>query len=134
MNKTILLIDDDEDELEIFQGALKQVPFPIECTQALSAEDGIKILENFKPDYIFVDYNMPRQNGLVCLEELKKNDGISNVPIIIYSNYIDPEMEKKAMKLGATLCMKKPFMTGILARKLKEIFTGELNPKGKRPS
>jgi PleD family two-component response regulator len=129
MTKTILLIDDDEDELEIFNGALTQVPFPIECTQATSTEEGLKMLKTFKPDYIFVDYNMPRQNGLVCLEEIKKIHELENIPVILYSNYIDSEMEKKAMKLGATLCMKKPFMTGILARKLKEIFTGELNPK-----
>lgn len=129
MNKTILLIDDDEDELEIFQGALKQVPFPIECVQSLSSEEGIEKLKTFRPDYIFVDYNMPRQNGLFCLEEIKKIDDLKNTPIILYSNYIDPEMEKKAIILGATLCMKKPFMTGILARKLKELFTGELSPK-----
>ena len=129
MNKTILLIDDDEDELEIFTGALTQVPFPIECKQATSAEDGLNMLKTFRPDYIFVDYNMPKQNGLACLEEIKKLSELKAIPVILYSNYIDPEMEKKAMALGATLCMKKPFMTGILARKLKELFTGELSPK-----
>jgi PleD family two-component response regulator len=129
MKKTILLIDDDEDELEIFNGALKQVPFTIECSQALSTEEGIKLLKTFKPDYIFVDYNMPKQNGLICLEGIKKMDDLKTTPVILYSNYIDGEMEKKAMTLGATLCMKKPFMTGILARKLKELFTGELSPK-----
>ncbi|HYC38908.1 MAG TPA: response regulator [Chitinophagaceae bacterium] len=128
MNKTILLIDDDEDELEIFQGALKQVPFPMQCVQALGAEEGLKMLDTVQPDYIFVDYNMPRENGLACLQALRQRDGLENIPIVLYSNYIDAEMEKKALKLGATLCMKKPFMTGILARKLKELFNGELSP------
>lgn len=121
MKKHILLIDNDEDELEIFTAALNEVPVPCDCMWVQSAEHAIKLLHNFSPDYIFIDYNMPKIDGLQCLESIKKIDTIKNVPVILYSNYINDENNQKAISLGAYACLKKPGLIRTLVRKLKEI-------------
>jgi CheY-like chemotaxis protein len=121
MQKNILLIDDDEDELEIFTEALNKLPHSFNCSQAKSTEQAIELLPQFFPRYIFIDFNMPKKNGLECLQELRQLKELDKVQFIIYSNYIDEQTNKQAISLGATACMKKPYMTSVLAQRLKEI-------------
>lgn len=121
MKKHILLIDNDEDEIEIFTAALDQIPLSYDCMWVQSAEHAIKLLSNFSPDYIFIDYNMPKINGLECLETIKKIDSVKNIPVILYSNNINEENYNKAISLGAYSCLKKPGMIRTLIGKLKEI-------------
>jgi DNA-binding response OmpR family regulator len=121
MKKHILLIDDDEDELEIFSEALSALPANFACSQARNTEQAIELTQNFSPDFIFIDYNMPRTNGLECLQKLKKINGLSGARFIIYSNFIDDKTNQQAVSLGATACMKKPYLTSILSQRLKEL-------------
>lgn len=125
MGKNILLIDDDEDELEIFTEALSKLPALFNCSQAKSTEQAMDLLTRFFPRYIFIDFNMPKQNGLQCLQELKKIKELDQVKFIIYSNFIDEQTKKKAISLGATACMKKPYLTSVLTQRLKEILLKE---------
>ena len=68
----ILLIDDDEDEHEIFLSALKNTDRTFDFISADSCETALDILNKLEPDYIFIDVNMPRINGMICLERIKK--------------------------------------------------------------
>ena|SRR5687767_504575 len=121
MEKIILLIDDDQDELEIFEEALKPLPVTFSCKQALDLDEALVILKTLAPDYIFIDYNIPRTNGLECLKELKKINLPSHVKFIIYSNFIDEKTYSQAVALGAFCCMKKPSHTSELTEHLKNI-------------
>jgi len=123
MTSEILLIDDDEDELEVFSQALHSIDKTIECTWARDLEEALEFLDRNAPGYIFVDYNMPITNGLECLAEIKKIEKLEKSRIILYSNHIDDEMSKKAMALGAYQCLKKPNLINLLARRLKEVLS-----------
>ena len=83
--------------------------------------EALEILNNSSPGYIFIDFNMPKTNGLKCLAEIKRLKNVEKSKIILYSNYIDDEMSSKAMEFGAFRCVKKPNMINLLARRLKEI-------------
>lgn len=123
MEKHILLIDDDKDELEIFTNALNRIPVDFVCTQVLNAEEAIQTLRHQTPDFIFIDYNMPLKNGIECLEDLKKIKELENTRFIIYSNFISDEVSIKARTLGADICMKKPYLISTLSQRLKETLT-----------
>ena len=121
MTREILLIDDDEDELEVFTEALHSVDATIPCTQAKNLDEALDFLRYSSPAYIFIDFNMPKTNGLECLSEIKKFSKLEQSRIILYSNYISEEMNEQAIALGAYNCIKKPNMIYMLAKNLKEI-------------
>ena len=73
MTKEILLIDDDTDELEVFTEALRSVDKNILCSQAKDLNEALEFLNYSSPAYIFIDYNMPKANGLECVVGNKKN-------------------------------------------------------------
>ena len=113
MRKKILLAEDDEDDRQFFIDFLQYrndiVLLPI-------ATDGVMLMkqldsitnESDMPDFIILDQNMPRQNGLQTLQLLKTNSRYSNVPVIIYSTYTDDALIKKGSETGAFLVISKP--------------------------
>jgi DNA-binding NtrC family response regulator len=121
MTNDILLIDDDADELEVFNQALHSIDKTIKCTHVKDLGEALEFLHDSSPGYIFIDFNMPKTNGLKCLAEIKRLKNVEKSKIVLYSNYIDDEMSSKAMELGAYRCVKKPNMINLLARRLKEI-------------
>jgi len=70
-----------------FCEAVKEINIEVECIVAINGEDALHKLKNdlrHMPEYIFVDLNMPRMNGVNCLTELKKDPQLKNIPVIIY--------------------------------------------------
>lgn len=121
MIKKLLLIDDDPDELEILLNVVDKLLVSCTCTWAASAADGIKMLENSKPDLILLDINMPRQNGWECLTILKTKNIIENIPVVLYSNGIDEKLVFKAKSLGAADAVPKSFESKELVNLLNRI-------------
>lgn len=107
MKKHIFIIDDDEDELVFFVEAIKALNVPHKCTWAKSGEQALQQLPYLMPDMIFIDFNMPRMNGLECIKAIKEMPCYRSIPIILHSNKMDSDLRYKGLKLGATACVKK---------------------------
>ena len=107
MCKHFFLIDDDEDELEIFMEALSKLEVPCKCTYAQSAEQALEMLNYLKPDVVFVDINLPRVNGFECVKKIRAKDGHSQTHIVMYSNGLNDISLEEARCSGATSCIKK---------------------------
>jgi len=110
MSLNCFLIDDDPDDKEIFCMALEDMKQKISCTYARDGIEALRKLEDihFRPDYIFIDMNMPRMNGNKCLEEIKKIDRIKEVPVFMYSTSADPSIVAETRQLGAAGFIVKP--------------------------
>jgi CheY-like chemotaxis protein len=121
MKKVILLIDDDEDEFELFIDALHEMPFHCECMYSRNPEQALNLLCWKVPDLIFIDYNMPRINGLQCLWEIKQMKILQDVPVILYSSAVSEELTRNAISIGAALCIRKPHKVKILAETLMRV-------------
>lgn len=110
------LIDDDIDDQELFLMALEKVNHDIECK---IANDGIHALEILKknqsyvPDYIFLDVNMPKMNGLQTLAEIKKISSLDSTDVIMFSTSSERNIMETSKALGATKFQVKP--TGLTA-------------------
>jgi DNA-binding response OmpR family regulator len=122
MNKKILLIDDDEDELDIFTEALEMASIKCDCLGADSGDKALDVLDTVSPDIIFLDINMPRMNGLDCLKHIRKKAGYINTPVIIYSTGITTQTTVLAETLGATRCIRKTGSISSLSRILMNLF------------
>lgn len=127
LKKTCLLIDDDVDDQEIFIMALDQLVIQFQCTVANNGNEALQKLkrESVLPDYIFLDLNMPRMNGKECLKELKKNERLQNIPVIIYTTSSSKADMEDALKLGAAGFITKPFSLKELTDTLTHFFQKE---------
>ena len=108
----ILLADDDEDDCILFEDALKEIcPHRSNLT---TANDGLRLMQllgapvPISPDIIFLDLNMPVKNGFQCLSEIRKNDELKAIPIVIFSTTTQKEAIDKVYQDGANLYIRKP--------------------------
>jgi CheY-like chemotaxis protein len=107
----ILLGDDDDDDRLLFQDALRHVSSDTKLTTAINGEQlMVKLKEQgFElPDIIFLDLNMPFKNGFECLQEIKQNERLSHIPVIIFSTSAQDYAIKTAYLMGATYYIQKP--------------------------
>ena len=125
------LIDDDLDDQEIFFMALQQFDEAIQCD---FANDGAKAIEILKadtlnvPDCIFIDMNMPRMDGIECLEQIKKMGHLKGVPVCMFSTSADPTLVGKTNALGAVDFIVKPADISVLSEMIGQFF--KLNVRG----
>lgn len=106
----ILLIDDSADERYLFNLALKQIAPNVQFTGVPGADEGITFLKNkvnTPPDYVFVDLNMPKVNGLECLAKIKAIEQLEKVPVIMYTTVRFPKELKYLSKMGARYILHK---------------------------
>jgi CheY-like chemotaxis protein len=73
----------------------------------VSASAALDLLDEFTPDFIFIDMNMPKVNGLECIALLNETNKALGIPLFMYSTSGDPVMQRKAVSLGASGCYKK---------------------------
>jgi len=119
--RIVLLVDDDEDEHDIFLSALNNTGEDYMLVSAISSEAALKILDDLTPNAIFLDINMPRITGIKCLEEIRKIKKLSKVPVYIYSTGINSREGQRAILLGAKDYIIKPNSISDLSFVLKEI-------------
>lgn len=121
--RIIFMIDDDQDDREIFREALLACNPKIELFFAIDGIQALDILqsETLTPDAIFLDYNMPRMNGLECLKELKKGKGTKDIPVVMYTTSGDREEEKVIKMLGADYYMRKTTSFHQLCKELNRL-------------
>ncbi len=114
MNKdqlNIFLADDDDDDRLLFCEALDELETN---TRVTTFENGVDLMANLidkeiaLPDMIFLDLNMPLMNGEECLNDIKLEPTLSEIPIVIYSTSLDPHMAEILLEKGANLYLQKP--------------------------
>lgn len=108
--QNILLVDDDEEDQEIFITAIKEVSSSVTCTALFDAREALEklVIKVIIPDIIFLDLNMPVMNGQEFLTEIKKNPGLKNIPVIIFSTSSHSSTIRLTKELGAYDFITKP--------------------------
>lgn len=123
MTKTILLVDDDTDDQLLFMLALEETGKNIKCHVAKNGEEALSLFtDEFLPDLIFLDLNMPVMNGFDFLTEMKKDDRLKAIPVVIFSTTSDLGTVKKTYDMGACAFFKKPNDFPTLRAKLNSLF------------
>src|SRR6476620_6325534 len=103
MQKFILIVDDDSDDVQLLTEAVYKTNNTYTCIAVSNGEEALDFLQNAlsKPDYIFLDLNMPRINGKECLIEIKRNARFIDIPVIIYSTTSQKKEKEELYRLGA---------------------------------
>lgn len=108
---TILLADDDFDDCNFFKEALAKLTLSTNLKTVNDGEELMQLLTNETidlPNILFLDINMPRKNGFECLSEIKKNERLKDLPIVIFSTSNSRDNINHAFKIGANIYIRKP--------------------------
>ena len=107
----ILLADDDTDDCGFFKEALEKLPLAAHLTTVHDGEQLMQLLAEGTgrlPDVLFLDLNMPRKNGFECLEEIKRDQKLVLLPVIVFSTSFDQDRVNLIYASGAHYFMRKP--------------------------
>ena len=107
----ILLVDDDADDRHFFKQALEALSVSTHLTTVHDGEQLMNYLsKNLEhlPDVIFLDINMPRKSGVECLSEIKENEKLKNIPVVMFSTSNSWDMINTLFKSGAHVYIHKP--------------------------
>jgi CheY-like chemotaxis protein len=107
----IFLVDDDADEHELFKDAIQRVYTKAIVTSIKSCElltDHLITRAQSIPDIVFLDVNMPRQNGIECLLDIRREKRLDVLPVVMYTNSARPEDIIAAYTNGANIFITKP--------------------------
>jgi CheY-like chemotaxis protein len=106
---TILLIEDDHDDIATFSDLLYRVStevFFISIQDGLTAYKLLKTKE-CRPDFIFLDLSLPILNGVEFLELVNKECITHDVPIFVHSGQVDPNLNSVCKRLGVARFIEK---------------------------
>jgi CheY-like chemotaxis protein len=127
--ENIWLADDDIDDFEIFEDALKQILPNASLTIASNGEELIKMLTDASkiPDILFLDINMPCKDGLDCLVEIRSKLRFSKLPVVIFTSSQQPKHINASYSYGANLYFTKPSSFDELIAGLGNLFAMNWN-------
>ncbi len=110
MNK-VLIVDDDEEQLQTLTEALTGEGYQTQT--AADGLDALETLDQFEPDVILTDLNMPRMDGLEFLAELRRRE--SSIPAIALTGFSNVEKAVSIVhELKAFWFLEKPVKLGVL--------------------
>lgn len=106
----LLLADDDTDDRIFFKDALEELPVTAKLT---TVNDGVQLMHflyksELLPDVLYLDLNMTRINGFDCLVEIKMDEKLKQLPVIIFSTSFDKEVVSLLHEKGAHFYIRKP--------------------------
>ncbi len=107
----ILLVDDDQDDRNIFSDALSELKIETNLTMLEDGRELVSYLENPKtkiPDILFLDLNMPYKSGVECLKDIRKIEKFRNLSVAIYSTSTSEKDMEDTFVNGANIYIKKP--------------------------
>jgi len=105
------MADDDEDDSNLFQEVLKELPFQSTFTIVTSGDRLMQMLTEGRvgfPDILFLDLNMPGKTGYDCLLEIRQNEKLKHIPIVIFSTSFEYKIMTTLYNNGANYYIRKP--------------------------
>lgn len=119
MSNKILLVDDEVFQLKIIEKMLESNGY--ECRIASSAKEADEILQEYTPDLIISDYDMPEINGFVFRQQLLKNAALKDVPFLFLTSFNDDQLVQQGLDLQALDYIPKNIQPSQLLSKIKNI-------------
>ena len=113
----ILLADDDMDDRIFFDKALKEIPVSTMLRTVNNGEELMDYLNkntNQLPDVLFLDLSMPRKTGFECLAEIKENDRLKALPVVMFTTSftrgvdLEENLKITLARMGALDYIRKP--------------------------
>lgn len=118
----LFLIENDQDDVDIFCMALSQVDPTINCYTASNGVEATEYLLSGKqlPDLIFLDVNMPVMNGIEFMKWRQQHVHLHHIPVCVYTTTNNPLTATVMNNLGAARFITKPNKLEEVVRVIRE--------------
>ena len=112
-----LIIEDNENNMYLISFLLQNNDH--EVHQAYDGHKGVELAKTVKPDLILLDIQLPKMNGYEVAREIRKDESLSQVPIVAITSYAMPGDQEKALAAGCTGYIKKPINPDTFLKELE---------------
>jgi len=119
MKRTVLVIDDNPDLLDMVDAVLSDAGFLVAKT--VSGEEGLDVARTMRPNLILLDLNMPKMDGWEVLKLLKTDASTKDIPVAIFSVRTDLKDKIFGLQRGAVDYIPKPFQFEHLTERVERI-------------
>ncbi len=118
MGKKIMIIDDEADLCATIKAQLEANGFNV--LAALSGQEGLDKVKDYKPDLVILDLMMPLMDGFEVCHRLKKDPQTSSIPVVVLTALEQDDAAKKVLSVGAEGYLVKPFEQDALLFTIRE--------------
>jgi two-component system chemotaxis response regulator CheY len=108
MNRTILIVDDDEGIRRLIATTLEDVS-GYRMSEAADGEEAMRRALEMRPSIVFLDIDMPRLNGIEACRRMKSEPSTADATIVMLTGDSEQAAELEARRAGADLFLTKPF-------------------------
>lgn len=122
MDQKILIVDDEAHIRMLIEQTLEDLED--EGVEFLTAENGelaLAIIEQERPQLVFLDVMMPKMNGMEVCKKVKKELKLENVYIALLTAKGQELDRQKGQEVGADVYMTKPFDPEVILNKAREV-------------
>ena len=110
MSHRLLIVDDSMSMRAVIMKVISMTGFvPDELLQAGNGRQALDVLAENEVDLVFTDINMPEMSGLEMLQEMRADQNLADIPVIVITTEGSAERRQEAESLGATGFLQKPF-------------------------
>ena len=95
----VLVVEDDPTVAEMYRYRLEIDGYQV--VVAPDGESGLQKAAEMQPDLIYLDLRLPSMDGFAVLESLRADATLQAIPVVILTNYSEPELVERGLKLGA---------------------------------
>jgi len=123
VNKKVLIVDDEPNILILMEQALEKLEDEdnVELLTAKNGVEALELIQQEKPDLVFLDVMMPKMSGLEVCNAVKNELGMEDICIIMLTAKGQEFDKQSGMAVGADLYITKPFRPKEILAKSREI-------------
>lgn len=111
----LLLVEDSPDDADLMREALDESAFRVRVTVVEDGEDALRYLRRLppfgdapRPDLVLLDLHLPRLSGHEVLAEIKEDEGLRRIPVVVLTSADSELAFLSAYELHANCCVRKP--------------------------
>jgi two-component system, cell cycle response regulator DivK len=116
MNKTILVVEDQEDNRQILRDLLGSAGFRM--IEAHDGEQALIVARSERPNLILMDIQLPVLDGYEATRSIKRDPELKHIPVIAVTSYALSGDEQRAREAGCDGYVAKPYSTRHLLTKI----------------
>ena len=115
----VLVVDDNEDNREIYAASLRHSGYPVEV--ACDGEEALDIARRLQPAIVVMDLGMPGMDGWEAIAALRATPETKNTYVIVVSGFADTTSRKRARDAGCDEFLAKPCLPKVLLERITDV-------------